>query len=330
MTIQLFKWSSQDQIEQLKRYLAQNGPTTSTMLGLLLQTGLYPSVDPIIPVIWSSHPDPFNTSDVVVWIIDRGECFLRTLVSSKIYLDQAPMIPESLAKLRAGENSLLDQPLFVNPDDEALYQHSMQVYASVLDHFFSQNYTMDDEIKLDDTGLLWAPALNKLLDMQLLSRCFIFVRQASLPLAPVNLPEGAVMDRLTSQEDVMLTRNRNKILFDPKYVQDGCHMSSGIRINGDLAANAFTHRDMLVGALHVLQEYRRRGFAEMILSDICRQHKEFFQRQLPADISLDRVYFTACVELYNVPSASFFRKSGWTSVGAGTQWIQGKRRVAQQ
>lgn len=102
------------------------------------------------------------------------------------------------------------------------------------------------EIKLDDTGLLWAPALNTILDMQLLSRCFIFVRQASLPLPPVKLPESATMDRLTSQEDVMLTRNRNKILFDPKYVQDGCHMSSGIRINGDLAANAFTHRDSTV------------------------------------------------------------------------------------
>ncbi|CAO3629969.1 unnamed protein product [Mucor fragilis] len=328
MTVQLYKWSSKEQIEQLRRYLAQNGPTTSTMLGLLLQTGLYPSVDPFNPVFWSSHPDPFNTSDVVVWIIDRGECTLRTLVSSKIHLDQAPMNPDSLAKLRAGEDSL-DQPLFVNPDDEALYQHSMQVYASVLDYFFSQNYTANDEIKLDDTGLLWAPALNTILDMQLLSRCFIFVRQASLPLPPVKLPESATMDRLTSQEDVMLTRNRNKILFDPKYVQDGCHMSSGIRINGDLAANAFTHRDMLVGALHVLSEYRRRGFADMILSDICRQHKEFFQHQLPADISLEHVYFTACVELYNVPSASFFTKSGWTSVGAGTQWIQGKRRVQQ-
>ncbi|CAO0795461.1 unnamed protein product [Mucor circinelloides] len=328
MTIQLYKWSSKEQIEQLKLYLAQNGPTTSTMLGLLLQTGLYPSVDPIDPVIWSSHPDPFNTNDVVVWIIDRGNCYLRTLVSSKIHLDNAPMNLDSVAKLRAGDNNL-DQPLFVSPDDEALYQHSMQVYASILEHFFSENYTEDDEIKLDDTGLLWSPALSKLLDMELLSRCFIFVRQASLPLPPVKLPEGAIMDHLTSQEDVMLTRNRNKILFDPKYVEDGCHMSSGIRINGDLAANAFTHRDMLVGALHVLPEYRRRGFAEMILSDICRQHKEFFQHQLPADTSLDHVFFTACVELYNVPSASFFTKSGWTSVGAGTQWIQGKRRAQQ-
>lgn len=91
----------------------------------------------------------------------------------------------------------------------------------------------------------------------------------------------------------------------------------------------FFFHAVLVGALHVLPEYRRRGFAEMILSDICRQHKEFFQHQLPVDISLDHVFFTACVELYNVPSASFFTKSGWTSVGAGTQWIQGKRRAQQ-
>lgn len=143
MTIQLYKWSSKEQIEQLKLYLAQNGPTTSTMLGLLLQTGLYPSVDPIDPVIWSSHPDPFNTNDVVVWIIDRGNCYLRTLVSSKIHLDNAPMNLDSVAKLRAGDSNL-DQPLFVSPDDEALYQHSMQVYASVLEHFFSENYTVDD------------------------------------------------------------------------------------------------------------------------------------------------------------------------------------------
>ena len=143
MTIQLYKWSSEDQINQFKQYLAQNGPTTSTMLGLLLQTGLYPSVDPIEPVYWTSHPDPFNTNDVVIWIVDRGDCTLRTLVSSKIHLDKAPMDFERLSKARAGEYDS-DRPLFVNPDDEALYQHSLQVFESVMDYFFTQNYTADD------------------------------------------------------------------------------------------------------------------------------------------------------------------------------------------
>lgn len=143
MTIQLYKWSSRDQIDQFKKYLAQNGPTTSTMLGLLLQTGLYPSVDPIEPVYWTSHPDPFNTSEVVVWIVDRGECTLRTLVSSKIYLDKAPMDLERLSKARTGVYDS-DKPLFVNPEDEALYQHSLQVFESVMDYFFTQNYTVND------------------------------------------------------------------------------------------------------------------------------------------------------------------------------------------
>lgn len=102
------------------------------------------------------------------------------------------------------------------------------------------------EIKLDDVGLLWAPALHKLLNVKPLSRCFIFVRQASLPLPPIQLPEGATMCNLTNKEDIMLTRNRNKIPFDLKYVEDGCHISSGVRVNGDLAANAFTHRDSRV------------------------------------------------------------------------------------
>ncbi|CEP07771.1 hypothetical protein [Parasitella parasitica] len=328
MTIQLYRWSSEDQIDQLKEYLARNGPSTSTILGFLLQTGLYPSVDPIVPEIWTSHSDPLNTNDVVVWIVDRGKCSLRTLVSSKIHLDKAPMDHENVIKARAGEFNF-DKPLFLHEKDEALYQLSLHVYESVLRHFFSRNYTLDDEIKLEEAGLLWTPVFRKLLDMELLSNCFIFVRQASLPLPPIQLPEGASMDRLHTKEDVMLTRNRNKILFDADYIQDGCHLSSGIRIDGQLAANAFTHRDMLVGALHVLPGYRRRGFAEMILSDICRQYIGFFKHHLPTDTALDHLYFTACVETYNNVSASFFTKSGWINFGLGTQWIVGHRKAQQ-
>lgn len=140
---QLCKWSTDEQIDQLKQYLARKGPTTASLLGYLLSTGLCESDAPGKSVIWMTpHSDPFNTSSVVVWIIDSGHR-IRFFVNSEFELNFKEMTPDATAL--AYNASYPDElpAYFSNAEDEALYKQSLQTVEETLAFYMDQRYGAD-------------------------------------------------------------------------------------------------------------------------------------------------------------------------------------------
>jgi GNAT superfamily N-acetyltransferase len=80
-----------------------------------------------------------------------------------------------------------------------------------------------------------------------------------------------------------------------------------------------------VGSLQVLPEYRRKGYANVILQDLCKQYDAFYKRAIPNNTA--ELYFGAGVERFNDSSANLFRKAGWTSFGLGITWIFGSKAI---
>lgn len=261
---QLYKWSTDEQIDQLKQYLAHKGPTTASLLGYLLSTGACESDAPGKSIVWTSHSDPFNTSSVVIWLIDSGHR-IRFFVNSEIELNFKEMTPDAAAL--AYNSSYPDElpAYFSNAEDEALYKQSLQTVEEVLTLYMDQRYGADkgtfliviyavyfvvlicfnQGVLYHDTCLLWAPIFHKLFKINIDSPCFVFSRQASKPLDPITLPPQYTIGSLQAA-DVETVVTKNKIPYDPKYVQDCFRISSAIRVNGELAAWGMTHRDCKV------------------------------------------------------------------------------------
>ncbi|CAO0793808.1 unnamed protein product [Mucor circinelloides] len=315
----LYKWSTDEQIDQLKQFLAHNGPTTASLLGYILSTGECESDAPGKSVIWTSHTDPFHTTDIVVWIIDSDHR-IRFFVTSEIELNFKEMTPD--AAILAHKASYSDQlpAYFTHAEDEALYKRSLQIVEEFLTLYMDQRYGADKGVLYHDTCLLWAPIFHKLFKINIDTPCYVFSRQASKPLDSIKLPTNYTIDSLKAS-DVETVVTKNKIAYEPRYVQDCFRISSAIRTgNGELVAWGMTHRDLYIGALHVLPEHRRQGLAEILVMDLCRQYVNFFKAQLPT-VPLDQLYAGACVEMFNDASAGLFKKTGFKTQGLGTTWI---------
>lgn len=82
---------------------------------------------------------------------------------------------------------------------------------------------------------------------------------------------------------------------------------------------------MYVGSLHVLADYRRRGYAEIILQDLCRQYVDQYKVKLPAHLA-DKAYFGTAVEFYNNASANLFKKVGFKTIGMGYVWLGAEKK----
>jgi hypothetical protein len=139
---QLYKWSTDEQIDQFKQYLTHKGPTTASLLGYLLSTGVCESDAPGKSQIFSNHSDPFNTSSVVVWLIDSDHR-IRFFVSSELELNFKKMTPDAAAL--AYNASYPDElpAYFINAEDEALYRQSLQTVEEVLTFYMNQRYGAD-------------------------------------------------------------------------------------------------------------------------------------------------------------------------------------------
>ncbi|CAO3631138.1 unnamed protein product [Mucor fragilis] len=316
---QLYKWSTDEQVDQLKQFLAYNGPTTASLLGYILSTGECESDAPGKSVIWTSHADPFHTTDIVVWIIDSDHR-IRFFVTSEIELNFKEMTPD--AAILAHKASYPDElpAYFTHAEDEALYKRSLQVVEAFLTLYMDTRYGADKGVLYHDTCLLWAPIFHKLFTINIDTPCYVFSRQASKPLDPIKLPANYTIDSL-KPSDVETVVTKNKIPYEPRYVLDCFRISSAIRTgDGELVAWGMTHRDLYVGALHVLPEHRRQGLAEILVMDLCRQYAAFFRAQLPT-VPLDQLHAGACVEMFNDASAGLFKKTGFKAHGLGTTWI---------
>lgn len=97
-----------------------------------------------------------------------------------------------------------------------------------------------------DTCLLWAPIFHKLFKINIDTPCYVFSKQASKPLDPIKLPTNYTIDSLKAS-DVETVVTKNKIAYEPRYVQDCFRISSAIRTgDGELVAWGMTHRDCKV------------------------------------------------------------------------------------
>ncbi|KAI7865749.1 uncharacterized protein EV154DRAFT_533015 [Mucor mucedo] len=182
----------------------------------------------------------------------------------------------------------------------------------------------EGEVFLHGVNLLWSSVFHKLIDAQFEAPCFKFVKPtSSLDLdGEMTLPHDLKLTKLEHQ-DIQKVHSSNKVTYDIKYIEDCFRLSSAIRRvdNDELAAWTMTHRDFAVGALYVLPEYRRKGYAEVILHDVCKQHVAFYKQAIPEKAA--DLYFSATVEYFNTPSANLFKKTGWVSLGLGRTWIAG-------
>jgi ribosomal protein S18 acetylase RimI-like enzyme len=204
-------------------------------------------------------------------------------------------------------------------------------------------------VLLHGPNCLWGPVFHEILDVKMDAPCFKFVKPITSfdATKAIVLPDNLKMATL-EKADVNLVHSTNKIAYDISYVEDCFRISSAIRTfdNNELAAWSMTHRDcksilsklidteqllihspVFVGSLHVLPEYRRRGCAEIILQDLCRQYAEYYRRTLP-DTLAEKAYFGSAVEKFNDSSANLFTKTGWKSVGLGITWIYAGKKEA--
>ncbi|CEP14531.1 hypothetical protein [Parasitella parasitica] len=238
---QLYKWSTNEQIDQLKQYLAYRGPTTTSFLGYILSTHACESDSPGKSVIWTSHQDPLNTTDVVVWLIDSDHR-TRFFVNSEVVLNSKEMTAEAISLEYNTSDPDKLPPYFKNIQDEELYKRSLKTAEKFLTMYMDQRYGSDTGEFYHDTSLLWAPIFYKLFEINLDVPCFVFSRQVSKPLDPIKLPPNYTVDRL-DPTDVNTVVTKNKLAYDPKYVLDCFRISSAIRANGELIAWGMTHRD---------------------------------------------------------------------------------------
>lgn len=139
MSTKFFAWSKDEQLDQLKQYLIENSPSTSSLLGWLIGTGVYNCEPAAESVIWSSHDDPFHTMDIVVWFLQTKDR-MRVYVSSEAILDQSPMCAgtEELAHGTAYPPQL--PSYFVCGQKQLLYERSLEVFETALNDFIHSNY----------------------------------------------------------------------------------------------------------------------------------------------------------------------------------------------
>jgi hypothetical protein len=136
MTTEFFAWKGQ--LDQLQRYFIENSPSTTPLLGWLISTGFYDCDPAGSNAIWSSHEDPFHTSDIVVWIV-QTEDRIRVHVSSEAELNQSPT-HAGVAELALGAVYPQQLPTyFVCNQKQDLYERSLQVFRTVLDDFIHSN-----------------------------------------------------------------------------------------------------------------------------------------------------------------------------------------------
>lgn len=116
-------------------------------------------------------------------------------------------------------------------------------------------------------------------------RCFAVIEDWMLPILTADkalawqlstmklvLPDDVTFPQKTHAHITPLSVDDAEYLYEhslyqgvtsPDYIRDRIQrgLSAGIRVDGQLAAWAMTHDDTAMGFLHVLEAYRRRGFA---------------------------------------------------------------------
>jgi hypothetical protein len=131
----LYKFSLEDNYEQLKEYLIQSLPTTLSLVGWLVGTGFYESDPQGKCKILTSHPDPIQCKDPVVWFFDSDHR-VRIHMSTENILDQGENTPEAIALADSAVYKGKTIPTyFIDPELEKLYIKSKEILVPIVKEF---------------------------------------------------------------------------------------------------------------------------------------------------------------------------------------------------
>lgn len=129
-------------------------------------------------------------------------------------------------------------------------------------------------------------------------KCFAVIEDWMLPLLTKNkniawtlttmrlfLPDNVTFDKNPNIHAAPLSENDAPYIYknskyqdftSPEYIRESIRkgVSAGIYDSGRLAAWTMTHDDLAIGFLHVLKDYRRRGYAEVLTISMIQQLRE--------------------------------------------------------
>lgn len=124
-----------------------------------------------------------------------------------------------------------------------------------------------------------------------------------------HFPSGAALPgnkvktrRLTVKDsEYLLSQSNYKSLITVKYLNERIQksISAGIEVNGRLVAWGLTHDDGSLGTMHVLEDYRKKGYAREISFSLIRQCRE--EGKIP---------FLQC-EVKNIPAQNLVESIGY-------------------
>ncbi|RCH92810.1 hypothetical protein CU098_010905, partial [Rhizopus stolonifer] len=172
-------------------------------------------------------------------------------------------------------------------------------------------------------NLLWAPVLHQVYKVGFQAPCFKYIKSASTHSPKQIELKSHLKITQVLQEDIDLIKSATSVDYELEYLKQCAFISTAIKTNDkdeQLAGWVLTHRDMLVGALQVLPNWRRQGLADILVQNICTKYVEFFKENL-TEVALDKLYFVATVEAHNDASARLFEKMGWVHFGCGVTWL---------
>ncbi|KAI8092766.1 uncharacterized protein BX664DRAFT_328088 [Halteromyces radiatus] len=319
MTVPTLHLLSTDQyaplVEQLSRH---HQPSCSQFLGWFLQTG-HSTVDHLgRSKVYSTHsnPDYLPLDEPVVLVINSFHR-LRIYVSTEPVFDNQGVVTESLKKQAAvGDWNGEKAPRLYDDDHlHVLYQKSVDLLEHVLHQVI--NEWGNNECMFHGVSLVWQPLISALYKIIYYGPCHTFVKPVETDI-PIESPWP--LSNLVAS-DVKTVVERNKILYDSKYVEDCFRISSALRDQGKLVAWAYTHRDLPIGGLHVIPEYRRRQLASIIVRDLCNKQSRFLLDNAPNSDQI-QYYVLSLVEYSNPASTALFERLGFSKVGLGMTWTE--------
>lgn len=146
MTVDLHKWSGEEQLSQLKHYAAKNTPATTTLLSYLVNTK-ESTIAPLDELsIWTTHPDPLHTNDIVIWMLE-WQHRVRLFVNSEIQLESSELTEKAIKYSHGEERKGNNYAYFKDEKDEQLYRRALDKVEQVVTWFIEDTYKNDKGIK---------------------------------------------------------------------------------------------------------------------------------------------------------------------------------------
>lgn len=127
------------------------------------------------------------------------------------------------------------------------------------------------------------------------------------------LPDNKIETRPLTENDseYMLSQSNYKSMLTVKYLNERIRksISAGIEINGQLVAWGLTHDDGSLGTMHVLEDYRKKGYAREVSYSLIRKCRE-----------AGKIPFLQC-EKKNIPAQNLVESIGYVK-DRNVSWLK--------